>query len=220
MFKALLIIIIIFTKGYGQTELDTIRFIPIETKIVKSLESSGMKIIDTLNKPKAFVLSLDNYPEFIALKKRKKFLLFNLLPESSYGTVTKIERRQVNGKDYKELIVYCDDTYGHSGLSGGLRVTNRKILIYDLKKMKKMFDKEYFTSTYRWENDITDSLTVASPTENYLICDNSEIEIEYKKVVLELKENEECKKMDLSDFIKTKWVYILKKNMFVEKETE
>ncbi|GGW74909.1 hypothetical protein DFQ11_1174 [Winogradskyella epiphytica] len=221
MTKILFILIIVISiNSYGQIEFDTIKFVPIDSKIIESIESSGMKVIDSLNKPKAFVLSQDTYPEFIALKKRKKFILFNLLPEPSYGTVSKIERKQVNGKNYEELIVYCDDTYGHSGLGGGLRITNKKILIYDLKKMKKIFDTEYFTSTYRWENDVTDSLTVASSTEYYLECSNSKIKIEEKKIVLELKENDECKEIDFSDYIKTKCIYVLKKNMFVEKEAE
>ncbi|WP_452222093.1 hypothetical protein [Lacinutrix salivirga] len=214
-----ILIVLISLNTYGQSEeLDTIRFKPIETTSIESIEYLEMKIIDTLNKPKAFILSQGTFPELIALKKKNKYITFNLLPEPSYGTVTKIEKKQVNGKNYKELVVYSETTYGHSGLGGGLRETHKAIIIYDLKKLEKIFDQEYFFSTYSWDNDVSDNLTVSSTTE-YFECNNCKIKVMNKKILFELKENEECDEIDLSDFIETKWIYELKKNMFI-KHTE
>ena len=210
------IMVLISLNIYGQSEeLDTIKFKPIEIKTSNSIESLQMKILDTLDKPKAFVLSQSTFPEVIALKKKNTYITFNLLPTTSYGTVTKIDRKQVNGKSHKELVVYFENMIGHSGLAGGIRETHKTIIIYDLKKLEKIFDEEYFFSTYSWDNDVTDSLTVASTTE-YVECYNSKVEIMNKKILFELKENNECDEMDLSDFTETKWIYELKKNMFIK----
>lgn len=215
-YRLILIVFFSIIRLYGQIEIDTIAFEKIVLKDVQTLSESGMSIIDTLSHPRAYVLSGDTVPEALAIKKRRGMLIFDLLPESSYGTVLKLERKQVNGKGYKELIVYCDDTYGHSGLGGGIRQTNRRIVIYDLKKMAKIFDELYFDSNYQWTNELSDDLEVTSTSE-YFECFNFEIEIKNKRIIFELKENESCDTIDFSDFIATTWEYEIYSNNYISK---
>ena len=212
-----ILIILISIKSYGQTELDTIKFKTIETRIINSIESLGMKIIDTLSKPNSFILSNENNPEIIAIKKGCKFLVFDLIPNDlDYGIITNIQRIQVNGKNHKELVVYWSSLTGHSGLGGGLRQEFRGIIIYDLKKLLLVFDKEYYFSNYTWSNDISDDLEVASTSES-TECDNFDIQFSNKEIIMELKTSKECDSINFLDFNITKWNYKLKHKSFIGK---
>ena len=214
--KNIIIIVLLsfFIKSYGQVEIDTMRFNKIQTKTIESIESLEMKIIDTLVKPKSYILGREGNPVAISIKKGNKYVVFDLLPDSGYGAITDMERIQVNGKNYKELVIYCDNTYGHSGLGGGLRITNKRVIIYDLKKITKIFDAEYFNSTYQWVNDVSEDLEIMSTTSEYLDIYNFEVIIKNKSITLKLGESED---IDPSDFIATIWKYELHNNMFIGK---
>lgn len=216
--KQIILFLLLFLccPSFGQVEVDTFRFQKVKVEILPSIKESGMVIIDTLMNPEAFVLSYDTAPEAIATQKGDSLLLFNLLPESSYGVISHLEQIQVNGKGNKELIVYCDDTYGHSGLGGGIRITNKRLLVYDLETYMRIFDEDYFNSNYQWSHDISDDLEVLSTTE-YLDCYNYQIEIRSGQIVFELKNNEEWDQIDFQDFNGGKWIYELQEGSFIGK---
>lgn len=210
-----LIIILLSVYGFGQVENDTIRFKKIPVKTIKNLESLNMEIIDTLIKPKAFILKDENNTQVIAIKKRGKYRVFNLLQDDLYyGVVSKTKQVQINNKSYKELVVYWEDVNGHSGLGGGLRQEVKGIVIYDLKTLSLIFYTQNHYYNYTWNNDISEDLEVLS-TEEEIECDNWEITLENKKITLELKETEKCSPINFLEYETTKQVYKLEKDKFV-----
>ncbi len=210
-----LIIMLLFINGFGQVENDTIKFKKITTRVIGNLESLNMEVIDTLLKPKAFLLKDENNTQVIAIKKKQKYLVFDLLqPDLHNGSVFKTEQIQINNKSYKELIVYWKDVSGHSGLGGGLRQEIKGVVIYDLKTLSLIFHTENYFYNYTWNNDVSEDLEVLS-TEEQIECDNWDVTLENKKITLELKETEQCDSINFLEYETTKQIYKLKKDKFV-----
>ncbi|MBC2844951.1 hypothetical protein [Winogradskyella flava] len=200
--------------SYGQVKVDTIKFQTIKFKTVDSIESLGLKIIDTLTKPKAFILTNHGNAEVIAIKKGCKFLVFDLLPEGFSGSVTTTKQIQINGKNYKELVVYWSDINGHSGLGGGFSETFKGILIYDLKKIFLIFNEEYYFSHYQWMNDISENLEVISTSEERE-CDNLDIKFGHREITMEMKISKDCDSINFLEYDATTWSYKLKSNFLI-----
>ena len=200
--------------SYGQVKVDTIKFKTIQFKTMDSIESLGMKVIDTLTKPKAFILTNHGNPEVIAIKKGCKFLVFDLLPEGFSGSVTSIKLIQINGKHFKELVVYWSDISGRSGLGSGFSETFKGIVIYDLKKMLLIFKEEYYFSHYQWMNDLSEDLEVISTSEEKE-CSNFDINFGNKEIIMELKTSKDCDSINFLDYEATKWIYKLKRKFLI-----
>ena len=195
----------LFIHAACLAQSDTLFYKKVDTKVVNTLASLDMEVIDTLKIPKAYLLknAIEDY--IIAFRNKDHIEYFNVLPPEK-GVVDSIQWRELNGKPFKELVVYWSDVYGHSGLGGGLRVSHKGVLIYDLRNKQLMFDQEYFDSHYNWSNDISEDLEVLDTSET-LECSNYEIQFKEQQMTMGLKPSEECPDIDVTDYETHIWVY-------------
>lgn len=212
------VLLMVVLNGYGQVdtiEPDTIKNIALEYSAEKNIESLGMKTVDSLNKPKAFILTSNIDPETIAIKAGNEFIVMNLIPaEWDGGHITKIERIQINGKGDKELVVFWEKKVGESDLANGWGEEFKKVLIYDLNTMNLIFEDQYSWIFETWTNEYTENRNVE--TTFITECYNYNLKLSNKKITKELKLSEACDNDDISEIKPKKLIYKLKKKNFVK----
>lgn len=174
---------------------DTILMYYPPCSIYKTLDSIPGDTVFTLTSPKGYVIeshSNSGSTIFVALKVRSGYQVFDITPDASLPPELTFSTINFDGRGDDELMIKWTAGTGVSSWWGGWSEQSGGIAIWDLNKMRMMFNFQNYYSYNSWSNsyeyDSLGNVIINDDDSSYhgeSSCENYDVDVSLRKITIQ-----------------------------------